>query len=219
VKTIETTLYHRLFLPERSEAARHPAIILLHGRGSDEEDLLGLAQEFDDRFLIISARAPYEYPYGGYTWFGQEASGLPNDAQFSEATQSLHQFIGDVVAGYPVDPHRVILFGFSMGTIMSYTYALTHPGVVRAVAANSGYCPEDPRLPYRWAELDGTEFFITHGTEDPVIPLAMARRTRDLFAANGARFIYREYSVPHAISDEMVRDLTRWLAAFLDHTD
>jgi phospholipase/carboxylesterase len=219
VKTIETTLYHRLLLPERSDAPRHPAIIMLHGRGSDEEDLLGLAPAFDDRFLIISARAPYRFPYGGYTWFAQEASGLPNEAQFSEATRSLFQFIGDVVAGYPVDPHRVILFGFSMGTIMSYTLALTHPGLIRGVAANSGFCPEDPRLPYRWGEIAGTEFFITHGTEDPVIPVTTARRTRDLFAANGAHFTYREYPCPHAISDEAMGEITRWLASFLDQTN
>jgi phospholipase/carboxylesterase len=219
VKTIETTLYHRLFLPERSEAPRHPAIILLHGRGADEEDLLGLAPGFDDRFLLISPRAPYEYPYGGYTWFGQEASGIPNEAQFHEGSQLLSRFIHDAIAGYPIDPRRVILFGFSMGTIMSYTFALTHPGVVRGVAACSGYCPEDPRLPYRWGELDGTEFFITHGTEDPVIPVAMARKTRDLLAANGARFTYREYPLPHAIGDDAMRDIARWLAAFLDYTD
>ena len=209
MKTIPTTLFHRLLLPEQPDAAPpagpraepraglHPAIILLHGRGSDEEDLLGLAPELDGRFMVLSARAPLPFPYGGYTWFEMNGDGMRDDKGFHSSLATLSRFIDDVSAGYPIDRSRLFLFGFSMGTIMSYALAGTRPGVFRGVVANSGFIPEDPSLVLRWKELGGTEFFITHGTEDPVIPVAKARRAREILSGAGAvaNNMYRSHEI------------------------
>jgi phospholipase/carboxylesterase len=127
----------------------------------------------------------------------------------------LSRFLDDILAGYPVDPATVLLFGFSMGTVMSYALALTRPDRIRGVAANSGYLPEVPSLTYRWQELARTEFFISHGTEDPVIPVAMARRARELLESSNAPISYHEYPMPHTIGEQSLRDVVAWTAGFL----
>jgi len=216
MKPIQSTLFHRVLFPENPAAQKHPTVIMLHGRGSDEEDLLGIAPMFDERFLIISVRAPYEFPYGGYTWFDLEQIGSPDLPTFNESYRKLCLFLDDVRSGYPVNTSALILFGFSMGTVMSYAVGLTRPEIIRAVAANSGILPEVASLNYRWRELENTEFFITHGTVDPVIPIDHARRARDLMTHSTARVTYREYPVPHTLGEEALADVLEWTRKFIE---
>ena len=215
MRPLATTLDHRFLLPERSGNGLHPTILLLHGRGSDEEDLLSLAESLDERFLLISARAPFAFPSGGYTWYEVQESGDPHQETFLASYGKLSRFLDDVSAGYPVDRERILLLGFSMGTVMSYALALTRPALIRGVAASSGYLPEVPFLSYRWQELGHTAFFISHGTEDPIIPVAMARRARALLESAGAPLVYREYPMPHTISEQSLRDIAAWTTGFL----
>lgn len=215
MKRIETTLEHRLLPPRHAGAAAHPSILLLHGRGADEEDLLNLAPSFDERFLLLSARAPFPYPCGGYTWYDVRDSGDPDPATFLDSYGRLSQFLDDLLAHYPVDPAKLLLFGFSMGTVMSYALALCRPERIAGVAANSGYLPEVSAPVYRWQELSGTRFFITHGTEDKVIPVALARRARALLESGGAPVRYREYAMPHSIGEQALADVAAWTRTFL----
>ncbi len=215
VKRIETTLEHRLLMPENPGVTPHPAILMLHGRGSDENDLLSLAQFLDSRFLLVSARAPYQFPNGGYTWYDLHDTAVPDHETFMDSYRRLSRFLDDILAGYPVDPATLLLFGFSMGTVMSYALGLTRPELFRGVAANSGYLPEVPWLTYAWRELSDTEFFIGHGTEDPVIPVTMARRARSLLESSGARVHYHEYAMPHTIGEQALADVAAWTRTFL----
>jgi len=215
MKTVPTSLIHRVLPPEASAGvARHPAVIFLHGRGADEEDLLGVAPLLDPRFFLLSVRAPYPFPGGGYTWYDLEQVGTPDPATFHAGYRKLSGFLDDALGGYPIDPRRVCLFGFSMGSVMSYALALSRPHAIRAVAAASGYLPEIPGLKYRWKDLTETEFFITHGTEDPVIPVAMARRARELMAASAATVTYREYPMAHTLGEQALADVVAWISGF-----
>lgn len=188
---------------------------MLHGRGADEEDLLGIAPSLDERFLILSARAPFPYAYGGTTWYDVGNIGTPEPSTFRRSCGLLGKFIDDALAGYSVDPKRFILFGFSMGAVMSLAMALTRPATFRGVAANSGYIAEGTDLVYRWQELSQTDVLITHGLQDPVIPVAMARRARDLFALSNAPVMYREYAAGHHFTDESLADIVAWTRRFL----
>lgn len=217
MKTLATSLIHRVLPPEEAPGvSRHPAVIFLHGRGADEEDLLGVAPLLDPRFFLLSVRAPYPFPGGGYTWYDLEQIGSPDPVMFQAGYQKLSRFLDDTIGGYPIDPRRVCLFGFSMGTVMSYALALSRPHAIRAVAAASGYLPEIAGLKYRWDELTETAFFITHGTEDPVIPVAMARRARDLMAASTAVVTYREYPMAHTLGEQALADVVAWISRFAD---
>jgi phospholipase/carboxylesterase len=216
MKPIQTTLYHRVLFPDHPVADKHPAVIFLHGRGADEEDLLGIAPMLDDRFLIIGARAPFAFPYGGYTWYDLEQIGSPHRGMFEESYHKLSTFLDDVCAGYPVRLDRVLLFGFSMGTVMAYALALTRPDMIHGVAANSGYLPEDTSLSYRWQDLARTEFFITHGVSDPVIPVTLGRRARDIITHSTAKVTYREYPVLHTLGEQALADVLDWTRTFLE---
>ena len=216
MKTIDSTLFHRILPPESSGGGPHPALIFLHGRGADEEDLLGLTSAFDERLFVISVRAPFAYEYGGYTWYDVGAIGEPDPVRFPESCSRLSQFIIDVKAHYPVQADKLFLFGFSMGCVMSFAQALSHPGSVRGVAANSGYVPEGPHLTFKWQELAGTSFHITHGIYDPVIPIAFARHTRSLFEHANAPFTYTEYPSEHYLAEECIGDTAAWLRDLID---
>jgi phospholipase/carboxylesterase len=130
---------------------------------------------------------------------------------FSESYRKLSQFIDDVTRGYPVDPAKVILCGFSMGSVMSYAMALTRPESVAAVAANSGYIAEESDLKIEWAGVKGKPFFISHGMYDPVIPVSFARRAKELLEPRGAAITYREYDMGHQIIEDSLNDMMRWL--------
>jgi phospholipase/carboxylesterase len=216
MQPIATTLDHLVFPPEAPAGDTHPAVILLHGRGANEEDLVGLAGGFDKRLLILSVRAPFPFSYdGGYTWYDIGALGAPEPKMFRESCERLEGFIRDAQQKYRIDPKKLILLGFSMGTAMALTYALSHPEIPRGVIAHSGYLPERTHLTYKWDRLSACKFLITHGVDDPVIPVVLARRVKELFQTSGASVTYREYEGGHGITPAMTVDAERFLSDLL----
>ncbi|HAL55633.1 MAG TPA: phospholipase [Bacteroidetes bacterium] len=208
---INTSLIHKIVPPSVASPGPYPTIILLHGRGTNEDDLLGLAPYLDPRFFLVSARAPFPFPYGGHAWYEMADVGTPVGSEFDESYRRLHQFIDDVLKGYPVDPGRIFLFGFSMGSIMSLAIGLTNPDLVRGVVAHSGYVPENTSLKFKWDELSDLSLFVAHGQYDPVIPIQFGRRISELLSKTQADFTYREYPIPHTISEESLTDVATWL--------
>ena len=210
---ISSTLVHKIRLPGWEGEGNHPCLILLHGRGTNEDDLLGLVEYLDPRFFIVSARAPFKFDQGSgaFTWYDMKDIGTPDPRQFEENYNRLVQFVLDVKEQYPVDPHRVFLFGFSMGSIMSFALSLTKPELVRGIVAHSGYIPENTSLAFAWDRLEGISFFIAHGIDDPVIPVHFGRRAHDLLVKTHADLTYREYPIAHAISEQSISDLSDWL--------
>ncbi len=216
MKPLSTTLVHHLIPPDSPSASPHPTLILLHGRGADEEDLIGLLPAFDPGLLTLSVRAPFPFLLGGgYTWYDVEAIGSPDPEMFRDAYGRLSQFVDDVIAGYPVDKRKLFLFGFSMGTVMSFALSLARPGLFQGVVAHSGYLAEDTHLTYRWNDLAGSRFFIAHGTDDPVIPVEAARRAGYLLRRTDAAVVVREYPIAHQISQESLGETADWLNALL----
>ena len=138
-------------------------MVLLHGRGADEQDLAGLSPFLDPRLLLLSVRAPFPFTFGGgYTWYDMEIDGTPDQEMFQDSYGRLKEFMGGMVKAYPVDPQRLFLFGFSMGTMMALALSLTRPGLCRGVIANSGSVPEKAGLNLQWNGLSETGFFIAH---------------------------------------------------------
>ena len=216
MQPVQTSLIHQLAPFDETRRGPHPTIVLLHGRGANEDDLLGLVPYLDPRFLCVAPRAPYRFGNGGHTWYDLREVGSPESEQFEESYSKLSQFLDDIQEHYPVDPKRTFLLGFSMGTVMSYSLALTKPERIRGVVAHSGYVPEHSSLPFKWDLLSGTEFFIAHGIHDPVIPVAFGRRANTLLSATAALVVYREYPIQHQISQDSLHDLSEWLAIRVD---
>ncbi|MBN2338232.1 MAG: alpha/beta fold hydrolase [Acidobacteria bacterium] len=210
---LSSTLVHKVLPPARPGAGAHPALILLHGQGGGEDTLLKLAPHLDPRFFILSARAPY--PCGReratYTWYDIPAPFTPHPEQFAESLHRLRRFVRDSKRRYPVDGRKVFLLGFSMGSVMALALSLTAPGEVRGVVAHSGYVPENTSLQFAWDRMEGLSVFLAHGTADPVVPVQLARRARDLIGKTSAELSYREYPTSHRIGRQSLRDLSGWL--------
>ncbi len=213
---VATDLFYTALEPRRVVGGKSPAVILLHGRGADENDLLGLAQYFDERLAVFSVRAPYPFEFGGYTYFQLNDDGTAEPVMFMESYRRLMEFADGVASLPEVDPDRIFLLGFSMGTIMSYALSLTHPEKFAGVVAQSGFIRDHPDLDFQWNALSNCSFIITHGVNDPVIPVAAARKTRAMFSKSNAVFVYKEYPMGHEISGESLADVCDWLRKKLD---
>ena len=205
-------------MPENAGARIHPTLFLLHGRGADEEDLLGLVPMLDERLLVVSVRAPIAWEEGGagYTWYHVGQIGTPEATSFMASYGALDNFVEDAVQSYPVDKNHLFLLGFSMGAVMSLAIGLTKPRLFRGIAAHSGYVPEGTPLALLPKISAPTEFLVSHGTGDPVIPLVMAHRAQEILRAAGARLTYREYPIGHQISEESLADASTWLSERLN---
>lgn len=212
---LRSSLTHVSLPPRQSGRFRPPLLILLHGRGADEHDLIPVTHYLDARFHIISVRAPFRFPYGGHTWYEIVEEGKPEPKQFSESFSKLETFIDDVVAYYPVAPGPFYLFGFSMGAMMALSYTMHHPERVRGVAAHSGYLPPETNGTYKWGDVANTSILLAHGTEDGIVPVKLARATRDLFSRSNASFKYTEYPIQHSVSEESIADIDAWFKGLL----
>ncbi len=210
--TATFSLKHLTRFPAR-KAEVYPTVICLHGRGSNEADLIGLAPALDDRLLWISPRAPLDL-MGGYEWYRLEDIGVPNQATFDAALETLGRFIAEAVSAYRANPQRLFLLGFSQGSMLSYSFTLTQPGRVAGVIAQSGYIPLS-LLNAGWkvdeVSLRGKPFIITHGAFDPVIPVEWGRQGRDYLVRVGANVEYHEFPMGHSVSEQSLGAIAAWM--------
>ncbi len=211
MQSFVSTLHHIIQEPRKPAGNEHPAVILLHGRGADEYDLFDLTRYLDERFFFISVRAPYPFPYGGFTWFDLPESGMPDPSILADSYHKLGTFFDEIRVNYPVNPKKIFLLGFSMGTIMSYTLALTRPHDIAGVMANSGYLPEEAPFPYQWDEAKTTPFFVAHGVQDVMLPVTLARRSKLVLEQHHVPLEYHEYPIGHQFSEESLNDMALWL--------
>lgn len=209
------SLYHLVREP-KNKLDRNPLLLLLHGYGSNEEDLFSFASQLPDEYLIISARAPYALPPYGNAWyainFDSDMNKFSDNVQAVESRNLIATFIDEVVATYPVDKDKVTLIGFSQGAILSYAAALTFPGKIARVAALSGYLNTDIiEKDLDTAKLSHLRFFISHGTVDQVIPVEWARKAPEALKNFGITAKYHEYPVGHGVAPQNFYDLLDWL--------
>ena len=206
-KQLNSTLQHVALPPREPSRSKPPLLVLLHGRGSDEHDLIAVTHYLDARFFLISVRAPLKFSYGGSTWFDILEGGAPEPTEFKNSFETLATFIDAARDHYPVAEGPIYLFGFSMGAMMALAYTLAIPSSVRGVAAHSGYLPDEIHRPYQWNTMRGICIFQAHGLNDPVIPIARARKTSDLLSRSDAAYTYKEYAIQHQISEQSIADI------------
>ena len=195
---------------------KNPLLLLLHGYGSNEEDLFSFATELPDEYYIISARAPYNMQYGAYAWyainFDADENKFSDHEQAKVSRDLIAQFIDELIETYPINSKNVTLVGFSQGSILSYAIALSHPDKVQRVVALSGYVSE-PTLEENYLRNDLTKLkiFHSHGTADQVIPVEWARKTIPFLEKLGIKSTYKEYPVGHGVAPQNFYDFKNWL--------
>lgn len=214
------TLFHHAAPPKRSVGRGAPLLLLLHGFGANEDDLFSLAPYVDGRFLVISPRAPVPLSPVSHAWFnlGFSTEGIVLDPrEVDQAREALRRFIGEVVAGYGVDPTAVYLLGFSQGAMIGLSLALLYPELVAGVVAISGRAlPETIAMIPDRTRLAGLPILLSHGTTDVVLPIHHGRETRRLLLELPVELTYREYPIGHEISYDLLQDVNAWLTQQLD---
>ena len=191
-----------------------PLLILLHGYGSNEQDLFSFAEELPEDFLIISARAPYEMGYGGYAWFSINFDENNNKfydlEEAQESVNKISSFIDEIQAKYKTNPNKTFLLGFSQGCILSYSLSLTIPNKVQYVIGLSGFINEE--LTNQEISKDiTTEYYISHGTVDQVIPVEWARKAPEFLTKNNLKNLYSEYPVGHGVAPQNFYSFKQWI--------
>ncbi|WP_434557721.1 alpha/beta fold hydrolase [Pseudomonas sp. Z5-35] len=204
------------YLARADEQARNrPLVIFLHGSGSNEEDLLSLADELPKHYNYLSVRAPKSMDPGRYQWFAKKGEGAydGDTSDLKASGKMLLDFIEKARAKYPTDASNVYLVGFSQGAMMSYEVALRHPEVVGGIAAMGGRV-----LPVLRAELTPDEsrralaVFIGHGTADPIIPYQDGTDADTFLKTLALEPEFHAYpGLGHNISALEVKDLRAWL--------
>jgi phospholipase/carboxylesterase len=191
------------------------ALVLLHGRGTDEHDLLPLADALDPerRLVAVTPRGPLTFPgQPGAHWYVVRRVGYPDEQTFSATYARLAAWLDALPDALDVPWERTVLGGFSQGAVMAWALALG-PGRPRpaGILAMSGFIPTVPDFELALDGLDGFPVAITHGTLDPVISIDLGRQARDRAKAAGADVVYRETDVPHIVDPRLIPGLVDWL--------
>jgi phospholipase/carboxylesterase len=193
--------------PRKSGPGKPPLLVLLHGYGADEKDLLPMVVRLDPRLAIASLRAPIRIREGSYSWLSGNS-----EADLAEARRAVLESIDQSVTAANADAGRVYVAGFSQGAMLALAIALTEPQKIAGAAVLSGRLAAAVRD--RHAPLDllrGFPILVAHGTEDRQISIRSARDIRQALAPLSINLEYHEFEIGHSIGDETVRVLEQWL--------
>lgn len=199
-------------LPPR-EPGLDRTLVLLHGFGADEHDLLPIGHELDPRLRVVSLQGPIALDFGGRAWFNlqQTPEGFAFDpAEVEDAARLAREAIEDVARRSP----RPLVGGFSQGAGMALSVALARPELTSALLVLSGVPPRARTAPGPGA-LRGLPVFVAHGLHDPLIAVEIGRATRDLLQQLGANVTYREYPMGHMVVPTELADARTWLSGVL----
>jgi len=193
--------------PRKPGPGKPPLLVLLHGFGANEKDLLPMAARLDPRLAIASFRAPYQIREGAYSWMNGNS-----EDELEKARRTVIECIDQVAAATGADRSRVYLAGFSQGAMLTLAIALTEPQQIAGAAVLSGRLAAAVRERHAPADqLRGVPILVTHGTEDPQIPIRSARDIRQTLKPLGVKLEYHEFDSGHYISDFNVGVLDGWL--------
>jgi phospholipase/carboxylesterase len=198
-------------------AAGTPAglLILHHGRGTDENDLMPLAEVLDPQreLHVVTPRAPLT-PTGatGHHWYLVPRVGTPDPQTFHDSFRMLADLHDELWDRTGIDPAHTLLGGFSMGAVMSYALGLGPQRPVPAgILAFSGFLPTAEGWEPDLAHRQGLRTFITHGRRDNVISVEFAREAQERLRRGGLDVEYRETDAAHHIDPRELGVASTWL--------
>jgi phospholipase/carboxylesterase len=203
--------------PKTKTQGNPPLLVLLHGYGSNENDLFAFAEYLHPRLLVVSVRAPHALPMMGYAWysihFDAEQGKWSDDEEAIGSRERVLQFMDELMDIHPYDRSQVHLLGFSQGAILSYALGLTHPKRFASVIALSGYLNENiTELP---RPEDAPALYAAHGTLDEVVPFDWGQRSAELLQQKGLTIQFDAFPEGHTISQDGFHKFLEWQHAQL----
>ncbi len=184
----------------------HPVLVMLHGLSGDENSMWVFAGRLPERFMLITPRAIYPSPVGGYSWVPSVNQPEPGIGGFRSAIETLNDLLTS--ARFPEGDFRQIhLMGFSQGAALAYCFTFLQPERVASLAVLSGFVPDGAELLAGGRPLEGKPVFVAHGTLDEMVPVERSRQAVTVLEQAGARVIYCEDEVGHKLSASCFRGL------------
>jgi phospholipase/carboxylesterase len=210
VPALPDSLVHRV---RPARGAPEGALVLLHGRGADEQDLFGFLDILDPerRLVGVTPGGPLFLPPGGRHWYIVPRVGFPDPETFAASYGLLDGFLDAVATAAGVPPERTILGGFSQGAVMAYALGLGRGRPMPSgIVALSGFIPSVTG----WeADLErpGLPIWIAHGRNDPVISVQFAREARERLEGAGLGVTYHETEAGHHVDPRVLAELPGWV--------
>ncbi|GGL08521.1 alpha/beta hydrolase [Deinococcus radiotolerans] len=195
-----------------------PVLVLLHGVGGNERNLLPLAGQLDPRFAVVSVRAPLQISPDGFAFFNVRFTPepVPDAAQAEASRAALTEFIPQLIQAHGFDPEQVFLLGFSQGAIIGASVTLSRPDLVAGLVMLSGrILPEAQPTFAPTEQVRGTNVFVAHGVHDAKLGIHHGRASHALLRDLGTQLTYREYDLGHEIAAPEVADVNAWLTPLL----
>jgi len=202
------------FAERPAAGAAAGALVLLHGRGTDEHDLLPIADALDPerRLHVLTPRGPLSLPPGGAHWYRLGGIPTPEPTTFHSSRELLDAWLRGVPERTGVPWERTVLGGFSQGCVMSYALGL---GAGRpspaGILAMSGFIPEVPGFALELGERRGLPAFLFHGVADPIIPVEYGRTAAERLREAGLEVEHHEALIGHGVDPDSLDPMRRWL--------
>ena len=204
--------------PKTKTEENPPLLMLLHGYGSNENDLFAFAEYLHPSLMVISLRAPHVLPMMGHAWysihFDAEQGKWSDDEEAIGSCELVLQFLDELMEIHPYDKTQVHLLGFSQGAILSYALGLTYAKSFASVIALSGYLNENiTQLPQ---PDDAPELYAAHGSLDEVVPFDWGQRSAELLQQKGFTIQFDAFPVGHTVGQEGFYKLLEWQNALFN---
>ena len=205
---------HYIVREPKIAAENPPLLILLHGYGSNEEDLFSFAEELPNDLLIVSVQAPLSMGFGAYAWYTinfDDKNGKFSDLK--EAKESIDKiaiFIDEIKKKFNTNSKKTFLLGFSQGAILSYSLSFFYPNKVQHIIALSGYINTE-LLPENISKEINTNYYCSHGSVDQVLPVEWARNSKPFLDTLSLNNVYSEYNVGHGVAPQNFYSFKSWI--------
>lgn len=182
---------------------------MLHGWTGDENSTWVFARNFPTDLLILAPRGLHPAPQGGYSWRPHRADsfGRPSLDDLRDSAEALIRFIDAYAVKGQIDARQFDVMGFSQGAALSNVIACLHPERVRKAAILAGFMPSGMEEIVAKKTLTGKSVFVTHGTQDNLVPIDRGRASMSLLEQAGAHVTYCEAEVGHKVSADCLRAL------------
>src|SRR6478752_356673 len=188
----------------------YPALFLIHGMGSNEQNMFPLVQGLEEEFYIFSIRGPISQP-PGFAFFTIEGYGKPHRDVFDRAVDQLTNFMDYATKQYSLDENNLYLLGFSQGAILSMSLALTLGNKIKGIVALSGYIPKIILEDYEIQPIKHLSVFISHGETDGVLPYEWGVSAQEYFKQKNAEVTFHSYQEGNSVSLQNQQDLKEWI--------
>jgi phospholipase/carboxylesterase len=189
---------------------KYPALFLMHGIGSNEQNMLSMVDGLEEDFFVFSVRGHLTQGMG-FAYFTIEGYGKPHREVFDEGINQLTNFIDYASEKYPLDVNQLYVLGFSQGAIVSMTLGVTLGNKIKGVVALSGYIPQFVKEDYPNNPGKNLSVFISHGEYDQVLPYQWGKENVDYLNNLGIPVTFKTYPEGHTVSEENLQDFRSWI--------